>query len=48
MRKGILLSLDDEELQELYRIMVDDDQVAALQFLKRYLRQPVHEALEGG
>lgn len=47
MRKGILLTLDESELQELYRIIMDEDQEAALRFLKTYLRHPVIEALEG-
>lgn len=48
MRKGITLVLGDEEIQDLYRIILDDDQAAALRFVKEHLRRPVVGALEGG
>ncbi len=47
-KKGITLILDDRELQELYRIILDDDREAALAFIKERLRSPLLEALEGG
>lgn len=47
-KKGITLILDDRELQELYRIILDDDREAALAFIKEHLRSATLEALEGG
>ena len=48
MRKGLTLILDEGELQELYRILLDEDEAAALQFLKQYLHKPLAQALAGG
>lgn len=48
MRKGITLILDEQELQELYRILLDEDSEAALAFLRKHTRHQVLEALEGG
>ncbi len=47
-KKGITLILNDRELQELYRIILDDDREAALAFVKDHLRSSLLEALEGG
>jgi hypothetical protein len=38
MKKSILLQLDDDQLIELERILLDEDTVAALDFLKKHLR----------
>lgn len=43
-----MLSLADEELLELCRILLDQDQEGALLFLEKHLRGKVNEALEGG
>jgi hypothetical protein len=48
MKKSILLLLTDEELQDLYRVLIDRDAEEALIFLDRHLRKEVHRALEGG
>ncbi len=48
MEKSIVLSLTDEELQDLYRVLIDQDAEGALCFLDRHLRKKVHQALEGG
>ncbi len=48
MKKSIVLSLTDEELQDLYRVLIDRDTEEALHFLDRHLRKRVHQALEGG
>jgi DNA-binding GntR family transcriptional regulator len=48
MKKSILLLLSDEELQELYRMLIDRDAEAALRFLNQHLRKEVHQALAGG
>lgn len=48
MKKALALPLTDQELQELYRILIDQDKDAALEFLQTYARKPLHQALEGG
>ena len=47
-QKGLALVLEEAELQELYRIILDGDEQAALLFLRRYLKGKVLRALEGG
>jgi len=41
------LSLTDEELLELQRILLDEDRDAALRFLKKHLSDKVKGTLEG-
>ena len=48
MKKAINLALDDEEIIELIRILMDDDADEALSFLKRHFRGKARELLEGG
>jgi hypothetical protein len=48
MKKGINLTLDDEDLIELIRIMLDDDEKGALIFLKAHFKGKAWELLEGG
>jgi hypothetical protein len=48
MKKSIVLSLTDEELQDLYRVLIDRDAEGALRFLDQHMRKKVHQALEGG
>ena len=38
VKKSIVLQLDDEQLMELQRILLDEDAEAALAFLKKHLR----------
>ncbi len=47
-RGAITLVLEDVELVELTRILIDDDAEAALAFLKRHLKAKSKELLEGG
>jgi hypothetical protein len=47
-RGAITLVLEDVELLELTRILMDDDAEAALDFLKRHLKGKAKELLEGG
>jgi hypothetical protein len=47
MKKSIVLSLSDEELFELERIMLDDDSQGALRFLKTSLGKQVKAAISG-
>ncbi len=48
MKKALVLPLTDEDLLELCRITIDQDQEAALQFINQHLKKKVNEALEGG
>jgi hypothetical protein len=48
MKKGVNLTLDDADLVELIRILLDDDEKGALSFLKLHLRGKARELLEGG
>lgn len=47
MKKSILLTLSDEELLQLYHIIIDEDGKAALHFLTKYLEAEVKKVLEG-
>jgi len=48
MNKSLALSLSDAEWQDLYRILLDHDQAAALAFLERHFKDRMHQLLEGG
>jgi|YelNatPaOPRAMG01_1025707.scaffolds.fasta_scaffold114824_2 DNA-binding GntR family transcriptional regulator len=48
MKKALVVALTEEELQELYRILIDRDAEAALAFLQDHLRAPLLQAMEGG
>lgn len=48
MRKTLVVPLSDEELLDLCRIILDEDEEGALCFVVEHLRKPVHRALEGG
>jgi hypothetical protein len=48
MKKGVHLVLEDAEIIELCRILMDDDAPAALAFLKLHLKGRVRGLLEGG
>jgi hypothetical protein len=47
-RKAISIVLDDTDLIELARILMDDDAEGALAFLKVHLKGKAKELLEGG
>lgn len=47
-KKALPLILEDAELIELARILMDDDAEAALAFLKRHLKGRAKDLLEGG
>ena len=47
MKKSITLTLSDEELMELQRILLDEDREAALRFLKTHLDKQAKAALSG-
>lgn len=48
MKKGLTLTLEDAELVELCRILLDRDADAALAFLQRHLKGKARDLLEGG
>jgi hypothetical protein len=48
MKKALVIPLTDQELQEVYRILVGRVEDAALEFLDAHVRAPLHKALEGG
>ncbi|MGB9722453.1 MAG: hypothetical protein ACP5OO_00520 [Chloroflexia bacterium] len=48
MKKALVVPLTEEEVQELYRILLDSDAEAALAFIREHLRAPLLQAMEGG
>jgi len=48
MNKGLILTLTDAELLDLWRILQDGDRDDALTFLREHLQRPAARALEGG
>jgi hypothetical protein len=48
MRRGLTLILEDAELVELCRILLDRDADAALAFLQQHLKGKARDLLEGG
>jgi hypothetical protein len=48
MKKAMTLILDDEQIIELMRILIDDDAQDALGFVKNHFRSKVRALLEGG
>jgi hypothetical protein len=47
MKKSITLTLSDEELMELWRILLDEDEEEALRFLKTHLEKQVKVTISG-
>ena len=48
MKNTLHITLDDQEVIDLMRILMDDDTDAALAFLKRHLKGKARQLLEGG
>jgi hypothetical protein len=48
MKKGFNMVLDDAQIIELMRILIDDDAGDALKFLKLHFKGKARELLEGG
>ena len=48
MKKAVTVTLEDEEIVELIQIMLDDDQEAALAFVKRHFKGKARDLLIGG
>jgi hypothetical protein len=48
MKKAINVTLEDDEIVELIRIMLDEDKDAALAFVKRHFKGRAKEVLVAG
>jgi len=48
MKKSLYLVLEDEDILELMRILMDSDSDGALAFLKQHFKGKARELLEGG
>lgn len=48
MKKNLAVIVEDEELIELMRILMDDDAEGALAFLKKHFKGKARDLLEGG
>ena len=47
-RSVLVVPLEDTEVQELIRILLDRDEQGALAFLEKHLKPAAHRALDGG
>ena len=48
MKKALSIVVEDEDLLELMRILMDDDTEGALAFLKQHFKGKARDLLEGG
>ncbi len=48
MKQALIIPLTGKELQEVYRILLERDTNAALQFLDEHARAPLLKAMQGG
>jgi hypothetical protein len=48
MKKALSIVLEDHDVIELMRILMDDDAEGALAFLKQHFKGKARELLEGG
>jgi hypothetical protein len=48
MKKGLTIALEESEIVELIRILLDEDAEGALDFLKKHFKGKAHKLLEGG
>ncbi len=48
MKRAVTLVLEDDQVMELTRILLDDDSEAALAFLKQNFKGKARELLERG
>ena len=48
MKKNVQLFLDEEEIIELIRVLLDEDVEGALAFLKKHFKGKARDLLEGG
>jgi len=48
VKKSLSLVVEDEDLIELMRILLDDDAEGALEFLRKHFKGKARSLLEGG
>ena len=48
MKKNLSIVVEDEDVLELMRILMDDDSEGALAFLKQHFKGKARDLLEGG
>jgi hypothetical protein len=48
MKKSVTLTLENEEVVDLIRILIDDDAEGALAFLQIHFKGKARDLLEGG
>ncbi len=48
MKKALTIVLEDQDIIELMRILLDEDADAALSFLKKHFKGKARDLLEGG
>lgn len=48
MKKALSIVLEDQDLLELMRVLLDDDEAGALAFLKQHFKGKARQLLEGG
>jgi len=48
MKKTLHVALEDQDIIELMRVLMDDDAEGALDFLKTHFKGKARELLEGG
>jgi hypothetical protein len=48
MKKALSIVLEDQDILELMRILIDDDADGALTFLKQHFKGKARDLLEGG
>jgi len=48
MKKSLNLILEDEDIIELMRILMDSDAEGALEFLRQHFKGKARDLLEGG
>ena len=48
MKKDLHIALEDDQIIELMRILLDEDAQGALEFLKQHFKGKARELLEGG
>jgi len=48
MKKALQIILEDKDVIELMRVLLDDDSEGALAFLKQHFKGKARDLLEGG
>lgn len=47
-KRALVVPLDEAQIQELQRILLDRDEAAALAFLEKHVKPAAHSVLDGG